>query len=359
MALRLRFACCAAAATALAVPGAADAAKRTVYMGIPPASQKLFEKTGSDVNAFFPSSIRIRSGDSVAFTPVGFHNVDMPAAGQKPLDFVAPTGKAVSGENDETGAPFWFNSLPEFSLNPELVRPSFGKTVVKGAKRVSSGLPLSDKPKPFNVRFPKAGTFTYYCTLHAGMKGTVRVVGKRSPVPSAKLNALRVKQQVAAALGVAKKLPAATKPAANTVHLGADGKGGVHYFGFLPEKLTVASGTTVTFGMPTRSTEVHTASFGPTGKDEKSFPASYIGKLTASLESPAIAGAALYPSEAPGAPASYTSTLHGNGFWNTGFLDGIAASPLPQTSSVTFATPGTYSYVCIVHPFMRGSVTVQ
>ncbi len=61
----------------------------------------------------------------------------------------------------------------------------------------------------------------------------------------------------------------------------------------------------------------------------------------------------------PPAPAALTPTLHGNGFWSTGALDGIAASPPPQANAVTFSTPGVYPYVCLVHPFMKGTVTVQ
>jgi plastocyanin len=36
------------------------------------------------------------------------------------------------------------------------------------------------------------------------------------------------------------------------------------------------------------------------------------------------------------------------------------AKTLPQPSArVTFAAPGTYKFVCLVHPVMRGTVIVQ
>lgn len=360
MALRLRSACCAAAAAALAVPGVADAAKKTVYMGSPPAAGKAFEKTGSDVNAFFPRAISVHTGDTVSFVPVGFHTIDFPPPGGKPLLFGATRGTTTTGVNDEAGVPFWFNGLPEITFAKQLLKANFGKTFAKGANRLTSGLPLSDKPKPFNVRFPKAGTYTYYCNIHNGMKGSVKVVGKTKPVGSVKLDALRVKNQTAAALKVAKGLVKATTAAANSVVIGPQGKGGVSHFGFVPEKLTVAAGTTVTFAMPVNSTDVHTASFGPSGTDEKSFEKSYLGTIAKTFEGIEFDSRGVYPSELPTAPpAELTPTLHGNGFWNSGVLDASAATLYPASNKVTFAAPGTYTYHCLIHTFMQGTITVQ
>jgi len=360
MTRRTTWALVSATAATLAVPAVAQAAKKTVYMGTPPASQKSFGTTGSDVNAYFPSNVRIRTGDSVAFSPAGFHTVDLPGTRQQPLAPFASTGKKVAGLNDEAGSPFWFNGQDELGFDPRLTRLNYGKTLVRRSNsRIQSGLPLGPKLRPMTVRFPKTGLFSYYCNLHPGMKGTVRVVGKRSPVPSKRADAARVKRQVASALAVAKKLPTSVKPAANTVSLGADGKGGVHYFGFLPENLSVPAGTTVRFAMPTKSTDVHTATIGPMGADQASFGASYVGKIAGSLEQPSIDPRALYPSDVPGSAVTLSPTLHGNGFWSSGALDGFARSPLPAASLVTFSTPGTYPYVCLIHPFMRGRVTVR
>lgn len=348
---------------ALAVPGTAQAAKQTVFMGTPPASQKSFQSTGSDVNAFFPSSVRIRRGDTVSFVPVGFHTADFPPAGGSPIPLLSPTGDVASGVNDAAGIPFWFNSQPLLGFDPRLLKSGFGKTYVKGALRVSSGLPLADKPKPMNVRFPRSGSFTYFCSVHPGMKGTVRVVGQGQGVPTARSNARRVAAQAAAALKTARSLAKNTKPAANTVSLGADGKGGVHFFGMLPGKLTVAAGTTVKFAMPTRSTEVHTATFGPgdPSKDPAKDPANYLAPIAKTFEgAPFIDPRGTYPSQPPGSPpAALSPALHGNGFWSSGGLDTSSASPLPASGSVTFTTAGTYKFYCLIHTFMAGTITVQ
>ena len=58
----------------------------------------------------------------MAFTPVGFHNVDFPPPGGKPLAFAAPNGKTTTGILDEAGVPFWFNGLPEIAFAKELVQ---------------------------------------------------------------------------------------------------------------------------------------------------------------------------------------------------------------------------------------------
>jgi plastocyanin len=348
----------AAALCSLAIPGVASAATKTVDMGEPASATKAFEqKYGSDANAFFPSSVSVHVGDKVRFAPVGFHTVEFVGRGAKPTPLLSPNGQ-VTSEKDAAGADFWFNGLPQVGFTPSLLKGLYGKSVsFDGTKTVQSGLPLGNKLKPMTITFKKAGAFTYFCTVHAGMKGTVKVLPKSKPVPSAKADAKRAKAQLGAALKVAKGL-AATKTPANTVSIGAAGRGGVESYSFFPSNLKVATGTTVTFTMPAHSTEVHTATTGP-GDPEKD-PKSYLGTLAASLNGPAIAGAAVYPSDKPGAPAALTPTAHGNGFWNTGALDTTSATPqLPASNKVTFAAPGTYQFYCMIHPFMHGTVTVQ
>lgn len=350
-----RLALCAAAGVALAVPSAAHAATKPVLMGTPPASQKEMQKTGNDVNAFFPRNIRVRAGDSVAFTPSGFHSVEFPAAGKRPLPLIAPVGKKLTGLSDAAGIPFWFNDLDQVGFNKALLNMKWGKTATKGATRVASGLPLGDRLKPFKVRFARSGTFTYACNIHPKMKGTVRV--GRSRAPSAAADALRVRRQAAAALTVAKGLAKSVTPPANTVSVGAEGPGGVTFYGFLPDNLKVPVGTTVTFAMPATSTEDHTATTGPGDPDKGT---GYVGEIAKSFQGTAFDGRGTYPSEPPPAPpAALSPALHGNGFWNSGVLDAVAASPLPQSRSVTFTAAGSYKFVCLLHTFMKATVTVQ
>lgn len=354
-----KWALVAAVGVALAAPAGAQAAVKTVTMGTPPGAAKSFQKYGADINAFFPSSISIRVGDTVQFVPVGFHDAHLLGRTGKPTTPFVPSGKTIAGVNDAAGVPFWFNGQAELAPNPKVFTPAgnLGKTLVtNGTKEIYSGAPLADKPKPMRVRFTKAGLFRYVCDIHPGMKGAVRVVGRSARVPSAKADRARVARQVAGALAVAKTLGDARTPA-NTIDVGRAGRGGVSFFGFAPASLTVPVGTTVTFRMRSGDFETHTATTGP-GNPEKD-PKSYLGALTASLESPTARQDALYPSDMPPAPAALTAALHGNGFWNSGALDSIAASPLAQQSQVRFAAAGTYEIYCLIHPFMHATIKAQ
>ncbi|MCW3041596.1 MAG: hypothetical protein JWM31_3501 [Solirubrobacterales bacterium] len=345
----------ATAALFLGAPGMAHAATQTVLMGTPPGAQKAFQKVGTDANQFFPTALKIHVGDTVKFAPVGFHNLTFPAKGKAPQALLAPAG-TVSGASDAAGTPFWFNGRPSFGFAPPLLKSGFGKTfTMPAAAGVQSGLPFANRPKPVSVRFAKAGTYTYYCSVHAGMKGTVSVVDKAKAVPTAKAVGQAVSAQVKADQAVASTLSKTSVPA-NTVMVGPE-KSGVTLYAFLPGKLSVKPGTTVTFTMPVGAREDHTATAGPGDPDDHKAK-SYLGDLAAGFNAPVIPGQASYGSEAPGTLASLSPTLHGNGFWNSGVMDGVDATPLPQSSKLKFDTPGTYAFYCLIHTFMKGEVVV-
>jgi hypothetical protein len=120
--------------------------------------------------------------------------------------------------------------------------------------------------------------------------------------------------------------------------------------------------------MPRRSGEVHTFSFGPTNRETE-----YLDQIAANFVAPAgppsgsgpptllVDARAAIPSENPAAGIPvHTPTLHGNGFWNSGILDSDPRSTaLPSSAQVRFSTPGSYTYICFIHPVtMRGTVTV-
>jgi plastocyanin len=346
----------AAIVSVLAVPASASAATKLVSIGPSKSDEEAFNKLGTDVNDFLPHGVTIHVGDSVRFKPSQFHTVDFPAKGQKPLGLLAPA-RTASGVLDAAGTPFWFNGQPTLTFNPSLANGIYGKKVAyTGAKRVESGLPLRPKLKAFTVRFTKAGTYTYYCNIHAGMKGTVKVVATRHGVPSAKADAKALTAQIARDTKTAKALANTTVTAGN-VSVGASGKGGVELYAMLPATQTVPVGTTLKFSMSTLTFEDHTATFGP--GDPEHDPGSYLGKLAASFNAPIFAPEAVYSSEPPGTTGSLSPALHGNGFWNSGVMDTSSATPLSNSNSVTFTAPGTYTFYCLIHPFMKGTVVVQ
>ena len=343
----------------LLLPGIAEAKTKSVNMGVPPSAGKSFEKLGLplDVNDFFPHGITINRGDKIRFLPVGFHSFDLPARGGDMLPLISPTGEKVAGVNDAANQPFWFNGQDQVGFTGALAQGTFGKKLsYNGSKRVASGLPLGEKLKPVTVTFKKTGRFTYFCNIHAGMKGTVTVKSKGAKVPSAKADKKALKRQVATALKTAKTLPKTTAPA-NTINVGAAGKHGEELFAFVPDAVTVAPGTVVNFRMHPASYDVHTATTGPGNPESE--PSSYLGQIAASFNSPVFDPRAVYPSEQPPNLATLTKASHGNGFWNSAVMDTDAGTPLPASNSVRFGAPGTYDFYCMIHPFMKATVTVQ
>jgi plastocyanin len=350
-----RTAAVVAVAAGLALPAAAQAKTKTMLMGSPPATtQALGEQTTA--NAYFPSTLTINAGDSVKFTAAGFHTANLaPRGGPGILPIFAPNGTKVADNADAAGTAFWFNGQDNVGFNPELLAANFGKKLTyTGAKRVESGLPLAPNPKPMTVKFTKAGTYKVLCDIHPGMKGTVKVLRKGAKTPTAKQDKAAVTKQSKDALRIAKPLADAEQPPF-TVSLGVAGKGGLEYMGMVPSTLSVPAGTTVKFQMSKGSYEAHTATFGPGTPGQE--PQSYLGQISASFEgAPVLDPRGVYPSDVT--PQTLNPTLHGNGFWNSGVLDTAKASPMPDSSAVRFDTPGAYTFYCMIHPFMRGTVNV-
>jgi plastocyanin len=342
---------------ALVLPCAAQAAQKDVSLGPPVSAQKALQKTGSDVNDFFPHEVRVHVGDKVRFVPSGFHTVDLPGRRSRKLPIITPVTQTISGSIDAAGAPFWFNGQPQLGFNRQLLTSAFGKSRnYDGSKGVLSGLPLAQKPKPMTVKFNKTGTFRYFCDVHPGMTGIVRVVSSTSSVPSAAADKQTVRRQVASTLATAKKLQSTPAPGNNTVDVGAQAKGNVSFFAFIPSTLSVPAGTVVTFRM-NASTEIHTATVGPGNPENE--PQSYLGQIEAGLQGPVLDPRGVFPSDPPGALAALTPVYHGNGFWNSGALDKDSTTrTVPPANAVQFAAPGTYQVFCMIHPFMHATVTV-
>ena len=342
----------------LAVPAVASAATKTVQAGPPGSQAAQFQDAFGDANNFFRKTTTIHKGDSVKWKINGFHNVLFPKAGvEVPALIVPDPTSLISGVLDASTPPqpFWFNGQPNLSINPVVAAPKGGKTFKPG-KLFNSGLPPEEgPPPPYKLKFKKTGSFSYFCAVHPGMSGTIKVVKKSKEIPSSKTDKRVRNAEIAAKLRQVNRLTTgANLSLTNTIQAGNDRRSGATIYKFFPANATFKAGTTVTLQMPPSTSEVHTFTFGPiNGKD------AYVDQLAATLIGPVIDPRGAYPSEPPpaGVPA-YTGTNHGNGFLNSGFLAGGDPVPLPTSTKVTFSTPGTYSYICLIHPFMTGKVTV-
>ena len=107
----------------------------------------------------------------------------------------------------------------------------------------------------------------------------------------------------------------------------------------------------VTFRMSKHSCETHTATFGPAAYLSRPGQRVHAGR--------SFPPQGAYPSD-PTQPIMETPTAHGNGFANTGVLDkDPSTATIPPSSKIEFTAPGTYHFICLIHPFMRGTIIVK
>jgi plastocyanin len=349
---------------ALAVPGAAftagtksTASTYTVFAGEQKEVPGGFKKLPATLNQFMPSKLVIAAGDKVTFSSATFHTVTY---NPKPIPpFVPDPAKGTySGINDAAGTPFYFDGQGKFIYNLQAFGP-FGPKTISGKTPASSGIlsPPSEKAPPATATysFPTPGTFTLFCTLHAGMKATVVVkpAGAAVPKTPAQVQADALLAQTAG-WAKAKALEASVKVPPNTVAMGIGGA--VTLFAFRPKLLTVKAGTTVTF-LNRAPSEAHNLVFGPPKYIEQ------FGKKTDILpQGPTSPNQAspVFPYGTDKKPYTYDgATTHGNGFFGTELTAG-APIGLPRSSKITFTTPGTYKYFCLLHgPDMGGTIVVK
>jgi plastocyanin len=308
------------------------------------------------LDQFVPSTLQVHVGDKVTFKSKEFHTATFLGStplSQMPLLMPDPQSK-YSGINDSTGAPFWFNGgPPKFIFNTQAFQ-AVGSPVVGDAQVHSSpnfaGIPTHS----YTFTFSKAGTYKVVCLVHSEMKGTIVVKPKRAKIPTKSMVAARVLKQLSSSWAQARTLQAQLPSAPNTVYAGAGTTTAL--MTFLPQKLTVTAGTTVTW-VENSPGELHNMAFGPLD---------YVVKQQELDLFPYTAGAPnqvdpflIYGSEPTGVPYVYTGSNHGNGFLSTSAIDKDPNTPSPESVSVKFTTPGTYHYICLIHgKNMSGDIVV-
>jgi plastocyanin len=333
-----------AVAAGLLVPTAASAATAKVNWGN-------FDRTGIGFNTMQPGTVTVKKGDKVTFDVIGFHTVTLLGRGAKLPPLFLPSATLNPAQNDPAGVPYWWaGTTPLIQLNGAAAAPA-GGTTYNGRKTVNSGVLPGNAPK-FTVTFPKVGTFTVRCVVHPRMKGKVRVLPTTASDTAAKRKARAAKEQAAQTKTVQRLVRKADRSKGPVVAIGP-GNAKAQAFSFHPADRKVAPGSTVTFRMA-GGNEVHTVTFGPKAYVEALAKAAFEGS------GPTVAGEGFYPSDPPtaGIP-SLQPTSHGNGFLNSGLLaDTGTGIPAPKSFRITFPTAGTYDYICLVHTFMRGKITV-
>jgi plastocyanin len=353
----------AAAIAALTIPAGASAATKTVTAGPPPTNTPPgLKHVDADATQFFGETTTIHAGDTIRWKLFGFHSIYFPAKGGKNApDVVLDPSRQYPAELDPAGQAFWFSGQTQRIANPVAAFPIGGR-VEDGSRANGSGAPTGDPSKfRYELRFPKVGTYTYFCTIHPLMKARIKVLPTSAQVPSAATDKKAVDKQVARTIAELKRNLRRKEAAGNVVEAGRDTRD-TELLGFYPAKKTVPVGTTVEFRMSPVTSELHTVTFG---SDAVLAKGGYAEQLAQALFSPlpgtgqsgppvlGIPGAAVFPSE-PG-PLTFDGTQHG-GFLNLGLLRGYTG--LPRAAKVTFTTPGAYNYECLLHTFMKGQIVV-
>jgi|tagenome__1003787_1003787.scaffolds.fasta_scaffold20849589_2 plastocyanin len=345
----------------LGVPAIASADNLAVQVG-----GEVKNKPWIDLQGIYPKKPVVHVGDSIDFSIVGFHTIAVQPTGSTVLPLIVPTGNTYAVQNDAAGAPFWWGGVaPELGFNGAVFTPT--STTFDDTALVHSAPPPA-APTPFSVTFTKAGTYVLACEIHPFMRGSVKVVAADAKVRSFAKQEKKGRQQLRKDAKHAKKLDKKLAKKANKHHGHARSHGhhgtkvamkatvrtgaGTKRFSllrFYPSDATVKVGGTVTWKW-TGFNEVHTVTI----LQQPDLDA-LAGNLFAG---PALDPVGALPTEAPGAPVVHSDTVHGNGLLGSGIVPDPAGAA-PNTFMAQFTTPGVFTYRCLIHDGMTGTVTVK
>ena len=288
---------------------------------------------------FLPRTVRVPVGGAVRWLVKGFHNVAF-ASGQPYPEFLLP----LPGE-------------PNVQVNPLVAFPVQPAPVYDGVGYFNSGLPPQPgQPFEWALTFAKPGAFEYACIVHANMKGYVVVEPAGTAVPSQEevtAQGQREAQQYIATAAAAAQPQQATRepgPAGTTrwtatMDVPDDPHTAVQRF--FPQNLTIQPGDTVRWVNPAL-TEPHTVTFRAGAPREPEF-----APVPQPNGPPIVAGnlRVLSPIVPPG-------PYDGRSYAGSGMIG--EGTPFGREFALTFSTPGTYQYVCVLHEDlgMAGFITV-
>lgn len=291
------------------------------------------ESPGGDVqlNEFAPINVTVNVGDTVTWRldSTEFHNVIFTGGAPAPA-FVQPGPDGVF-------------------VNPASAFPSGGPNY-DGTGMAGSG--LLNKGDKFSLTFTKAGTFSYLCSIHPGMGGSVKVVDAGQTADTQAAIDARRSAQVNGDLAT-KAIPAIMAnrgelaPPTATVGVAAGVQSGpADSLRFFPQRVTIHEGELVSWIWRTEDTP-HTVTF-LAGQPQPEVV----------VPQPQAAGPPrLQLNPAVLAPAGDPIDWNGGSFLNSGFLQPMPNQPAPEFG-VHFSTAGTYDYLCLLHPGMVGTVVV-
>ncbi|HKV29470.1 MAG TPA: hypothetical protein VJT14_00470 [Candidatus Dormibacteraeota bacterium] len=346
----------------------------------PPGVQpKVFEYTD-----FFTRSIKVHQGDTVDFRfAVPDHLIQLASnegAARQALPLFTPDEvTAVEGNALGSGG-------PKIVLGPAVFlgfggTPTCGQTLAGAC--VFNGSAPSDpgfagsSPDWFVQISATPGSYTYFCHLHPGMRGTLKVVPSNAGIQSQG----QIDQQSAAQFGRAQREAVAlydeanqveaeqrdSGPTAYNVHVGVTSRDRhIAIHDMLPSNLSLKPGDVVRYHWQTNV--IHTVEFAPVSPFGVDCETSY-APLSGPDQQPNCPSGApepeagIFPVELIGDPGSQVSGAVLVDATDSGLIAGSSYAQYygglgADQWSVKAVAVGAHPYFCAIHDWMTGTITV-
>ena len=295
----------------------------------------------------------MNAGGKVAFKFAGLHNVVFAPKGEPcgPVPRARPRAPGRGVPRTRRAPTCWFNGAAGLVHRPAHVIPS-GDKVIDGKALDTSGIFQGQgAPPDYVVSFPEAGPYAYLCTIHPGMKGTVKVLPGSAKAPSRP----RTRRPWPAGRGdrpVRQELAAAGPRA--TSYGPATTAREVAFLAFFPAARQVPVGDDRALPRCRRTRPRSTTSCSGPRPSSRDRGRVHRARRAGDRYDPL----SVYPSD-PGALALRRPN-HGNGFLNTGLLDADPRTRFPRFASGHVHQAGSYAFICTVHgPSMKGRIDVR
>lgn len=347
--------------------------------------------------AFFPNELSAHPGDTVEFSVPHVnepHTVALGTlvdAGVNKVKALGPTASFAAQENSPellklpdvfphkngNGPPdanqsaaqpcFLATGVPPLSLTggapacPKVTQPDFD-----GTQAFYNSGALWNDGDSFKVKLSptiKPGTYKLMCMIHrGGMTASLTVAPKAQSIPTPAEVTTKGKQQfdaLDASLKAAADAGATTNGATVLAGIGDPKVFNALVAQFGPKEVTIPVGGTVTWNMFL----FHSISFGYTAADVGVFTKAADGSIHLSPKAGAPAGINVPPAafEFPPADTDKPIAIDAGSYDGTGQKStGIVGSVPPAVISMkmTFTKAGTYTYMCLFHKDMTGTVKV-
>ncbi|HZT08130.1 MAG TPA: hypothetical protein VFC51_13970 [Chloroflexota bacterium] len=315
------------------------------------------------------NTVRVTTGSTVIWKVMSdeIHTVTFPGDGPIPDVFIPQEDPSLPG-----------------MFNPQIVFPTVPDGPWDGRSFIHVELP-TDGPQ-LAVTFARPGTYDFLCLFHVNMKGRVQVVPPGSAgittqaaldAQATAIDAIRQTQaaEILAERGSATRIEGGRGTDLWFVRAGTDTRNGnLDIQAFLPGDLTISQGDTVVWYVD--HLQPHTVTFRPT--DGSSVDLFVLQFPDGTVLSPPAPGQPLPPEVlaamhdpdsaprvvfGPGAERTTNPIYDGRSLYSSGIIGEHPriTVPLDKVWALTFNTPGTFSYSCLLHEDlgMKGTITVQ